>query len=179
MRLWVNGFSWNFILEMCENMLRTSKFGQNQTKTTQSSMLWVIGDLENSSFIPPDIYSFGFSGPFAYSRKAPASFAEPGRLFAYMNAALGEWIFVKFYIGDVWKYVEEIQIRAKSDKKYGIRNMKTKVRFMAAGDKSVLKALLKSTCSGTVQRECVVSFPFFYCDMYIMHHCGVYLMTGR
>jgi len=66
-------------------------------------MLRVIGDLEDSSFIPPDIYTFGFSGPFAYSRKGPASFFEPGRLLAYMNTAVNEWIFVKFYIGDLYE----------------------------------------------------------------------------
>jgi len=46
--------------------------------------------------------------------------------------------------------------------------MKTKVRFIAVGDKIALKALLTATYRGTMQRECFVSFPFLTTDMNIL-----------
>jgi hypothetical protein len=107
------------------------------------------------------MYTFGFSGPFAFSRKAPASFVEPGRLFAYMNTALNECIFVKFYIGDLCEnMLRKSKFGQNQTKIWDTLHEDQSTFYGSVGDKIVLKALLTATYRGTMQRECVVSFPF-------------------
>jgi len=112
-----------------------------------NSMLWVIGDLENSSFIPPDIYTFGFSGHLHIREKrllASSSLAACSHIWTRLWMNGFSW---KFFIGDLCGNMLRKSIFGQNQRKIWDTYQEDQSTFYGCRRQSCRKSIVDSNMS--------------------------------